>query len=290
MQHLAFCPPGLPFFDLPGITGVEGEDLPAAARPLEEGWHRDIGSDWAMMMPEGVPLPVQGWKIHISATMENAERVLDVTWGYAVPRRIAFKFIRSRSVLARRNGKYGDRSASGKFITVYPADEVQLGAILTELGGLLDEEQGPYILSDLRWRSGPLYVRYGGFVQLTTRGDSGEVIHCIKDPDGRLVPDVRMPGFRPPEWVCLPEVLQESLAARNAGTLQGFPYTVEKALHFSNGGGIYRGTDTRTGGRVLLREARPWPASTPTATTPWPGCSASVTCCSGWTGCRACRA
>jgi serine/threonine protein kinase len=51
--------------------------------------------------------------------------------------------------------------------------------------------------------------------------------------------------------------LDKPLAARNSGTLQDFPYTVDKAMHFSNGGGIYRGTDQRTGGRVLLREARP---------------------------------
>ncbi|MGW4630546.1 class III lanthionine synthetase LanKC [Streptomyces rubiginosohelvolus] len=35
------------------------------------------------------------------------------------------------------------------------------------------------------------------------------------------------------------------------------PYAVEKALHFSNGGGVYLGRDTRTGEQVVLKEARP---------------------------------
>ena len=35
------------------------------------------------------------------------------------------------------------------------------------------------------------------------------------------------------------------------------PYRIEKALHFSNGGGVYAGTDTRDGRRVVLKEARP---------------------------------
>jgi hypothetical protein len=33
------------------------------------------------------------------------------------------------------------------------------------LGELLYGQPGPYILSDLRWGSGPLYVRYGGFAE-----------------------------------------------------------------------------------------------------------------------------
>ncbi|BFO21395.1 hypothetical protein SHKM778_77830 [Streptomyces sp. KM77-8] len=118
-------------------------------------------------------------------------------------------------------------------------------------------ETGPYILSDLRWKSGPLYVRYGGFVLRAVRSETGELTYCVEDPQGRLVPDVRGPGFRPPEWVRIPEFLAGAIDARNAGTLKDFPYQVTQALHFSNGGGVYRGTDTRTGTHVVLREARP---------------------------------
>ncbi|MBP2708345.1 class III lanthionine synthetase LanKC [Microbispora sp. RL4-1S] len=256
-RHLTFCPPGTPYFDLPTAGVSVDDDFPAATRALEEGWYRTVGTEWVMLMPPKAALPAQGWKIHVSAGLENAARILDVTWDYAVRGGISFKFIRSRKVLMRRNGKYGDRGSSGKFITIYPQDEAHLETILNELGDLLEGEQGPYILSDLRWRSGPLYVRYGGFVALTTRSESGEMVHCVQAPDGRLVPDRRSPGFHPPDWVTMPDCLGESLAARNTGTLQDFPYTVEKALHFSNGGGVYRGVDTRTGGCVLLREARP---------------------------------
>lgn len=40
-------------------------------------------------------------------------------------------------------------------------------------------------------------------------------------------------------------------------TLTDVPYTIERALHFSNGGGVYAGTDSRTGEPVVLKEARP---------------------------------
>ncbi|MBU6532332.1 class III lanthionine synthetase LanKC [Streptomyces mayonensis] len=257
IRHLHFCPPGTPFFDLPARSAAAEDDFSLVHDALPEGWSRAPGSEWVVLSPPGVTLPRQGWKIHVSATLENAGRVLDVVAKYCLTERVMFKFIGSRDLLQRRNSKYGDRSGSGKFVTVYPLDDQHFERILHELGDLLDGESGPYILSDLRWRSGPLYVRYGGFVLQAVRSESGELIHCIEDPDGRLVPDRRGPGFRPPEWVTLPACLAEAVAARNAGTLRDFPYRVTKAVHFSNGGGVYRGTDTRDGTEVLLREARP---------------------------------
>jgi serine/threonine protein kinase len=258
LRHLMFCPPGTPFFDRDAGDSNTGDDFAGVAAEVPEGWVRSTGPDWTTLTPPDPRLPLQGWKIHVSATPDNCESILTRSWRYLVPRRITFKFIRGRKVLLRRNGKYGDRSASGKFATIYPADETQLALVLDELGTLLDGEPGPYILSDLRWRSGPLYVRYGGFVARTVQSKTGKVIHCIEDPEGRLVPDRRGPSFRPPEWVTIPDCLAEAVAARNSGTLDGFPYRAESALHFSNGGGVYRGTAVDTGEPVLLREARPF--------------------------------
>jgi len=69
---------------------------------------------------------------------------------------------------------------------------------------------------------------------------------------------VRGPVFTLPEWVTLPSFLAPHLAARNAVTLKDLPYQIDQALHFSNGGGVYAGTDSRTGDRVVLKEARPY--------------------------------
>ena len=257
IRHLAFCPPGTPYFDAPVTGASDADDFPAAHADLPEGWTRTPGAEWVVLTPPDTELPRQGWKIHVSATLDNAEHVLDVVLKYCTAERVMFKFIRGLPVLKRRNGKYGDRSGSGKFVTIYPVDDAHFARVLDELGAMLDGEPGPYILSDLRWRDGPLYVRYGGFVLQAVRADSGELVYCIENPDGELVPDRRGPGFRPPEWVTLPECLSEAVATRNSGTLHDFPYRVTRALHFSNGGGVYRGVDTRTGADVLLREARP---------------------------------
>jgi serine/threonine protein kinase len=57
--------------------------------------------------------------------------------------------------------------------------------------------------------------------------------------------------------VTLPDFLAPHLAARNAVTVADLPYRIDRVLHFSNGGGIYVATDTRTGERVVLKEGRP---------------------------------
>ncbi|KJY20941.1 serine/threonine protein kinase, partial [Streptomyces sp. NRRL S-444] len=177
---------------------------------------------------------------------------------YCTARRIAFKFIPSRYLLHLRNAKYADRAASGKFITVYPADEQQCRRIAEDLDAALAGAAGPYILSDLRWGAGPVHLRYGSFTLRHCYDEHGELVPAIETPDGRLVPDPRGPVFQPPEWLELPGFLEPHLAARSATTLTDLPFTVERALHFSNGGGVYLGKDSRTGESVVLKEARPY--------------------------------
>jgi hypothetical protein len=168
-----------------------------------------------------------------------------------------FKFLRSHSALNARLSKYGPRGNSGKLVTIYPANDEACETILCELGAELVGEESSYILTDLRWGKGPLYVRYGAFSMRYAPNERGELVPAIADGDGNLVPDRRNPVFYIPPWVTLPTFLEPHLAARNAATVADMPYTIDTVLHFSNGGGIYAGQDTRTGERVVLKEARP---------------------------------
>ncbi|NGO45089.1 class III lanthionine synthetase LanKC [Streptomyces ureilyticus] len=258
LRHVAHCPPGTPFYDRP--AGVTGEDaFPLAATEPPAGWTRDAMGEWTVLTPADPQLPTQGWKIHVSATAGSAPEVLDAVRDYCFRRSLLFKFLTSPGMLMLRNSKYGDRGSSGKFITVYPRDEAELHTVLEELDALIGGRPGPAVLSDLRWRRGPLYVRYGGFTLRMGRGPSGESVPCIEDPDGNLVPDVRGPAFRPPAWVRLPPFIAQALADRNkGGGLGSFPFKITQALHFSNGGGVYRATDTRDGRPVLVKEGRPY--------------------------------
>ncbi|MFV0131346.1 class III lanthionine synthetase LanKC [Streptomyces sp. HMX112] len=260
--YAAFCDADRHFYDAPHRVSTDGTGrggvlYDAALAPVPAGWQRHRSGDWLALRPIDHTLPAQGWKIHVSARLENAERILAKVAEYCLTRSIAFKFVPSRYLLHNRNAKYADRAASGKFITVYPADDARCHRIADDLAALLAGESGPYILSDLRWGEGPVYVRYGSFTRRHCYGEDGELCPAVEDAGGRLVPDLRGPVFQIPDWLEAPAFLKPHLDARAAVTLADIPYTIERALHFSNGGGVYVGHDRRTGEKVVLKEGRP---------------------------------
>ncbi|MFY1593733.1 class III lanthionine synthetase LanKC [Micromonospora sp. WMMD737] len=255
-RYDSYCAADRLFYDSLG-SAVEQPTFAAAQRPVPDGWRSEPLDDWLIYAPEGGTLPQQGWKVHVSATLDNAERVLDAVWDYCVPRGLSFKFLRGPRTLLLRNSKYASRAASGKFVTVYPRDDAELELVCKELDELLAGEPGPYILSDLRHGAGPVHVRYGGFAARYCHSPDGQVVPAIEDDTGTLVPDRRDPVFHVPSWVTLPDFLGPHLAARNATSTNEVPYRIEKVIHFSNGGGLYVGRDVRTDDQLVLKEARP---------------------------------
>jgi tRNA A-37 threonylcarbamoyl transferase component Bud32 len=255
-QYEQYCLTDPLFYDSPRHDDSEAL-FPISRRPLPSDWRRARHGDWLINIPPGPPIPAQGWKIHVSACLDNADDIITRVWQYCMPRGISFKFIGSPLAVLMRNAKYAPRQASGKAVTIYPADEATCEVVLRELDAELVGAPGPYILSDLRYGAGPLYVRYGGFTERFCLDAQGEMMPAIEDPAGNLVPDLRSPVFTVPDWVVLPEFLAPQLAARNSVSVAELDYDVTGALHFSNGGGVYTGTDKRTGERVIMKEARP---------------------------------
>ncbi|GHC43168.1 class III lanthionine synthetase LanKC [Streptomyces flavofungini] len=228
-----------------------------AAEP-PRGWRREDHGVWRFLAPDGGgELPEQGWKIHVSATPDGAAETIETAW--EVCRRLAlpWKFLRSRHIVTMMNSKYANRATSGKAITVYPRTAEELHTALEELDTALGGGPGPYVLSDRRWNKGPVSVRYGAFTLMWCELPDGSRVPALRDPQGRLVPDQRRPVFTVPDWADTPRFLAEGLASGestdNGGPLAA--YRVEKALHFSNGGGVYQAQDAQ-GRQVVLKEAR----------------------------------
>lgn len=258
LRYEAFCFADRRFYDLQSSTesDLPGDDFSRELPELPVDWVQAERNVWRHLHPRGVQLPKQGWKIHVSAGLDNATRVLKATFDYCVERRIPFKYLPTISIVLARNSKYAPREGSGKLITIYPTGTEQLEQILSELSATLQGEHGAYILSDLRYGKGPLYVRYGGFSEQWLEQDGQQVL-AIEGPDGTLIPDKRKPVFSVPEWIELPEFLAPHLAERNAGDPAQFPYQIKSSLHFSNGGGVYLATRKSDGKEVVLKEARP---------------------------------
>ncbi|MDJ1136553.1 class III lanthionine synthetase LanKC [Streptomyces iconiensis] len=249
-----YCHADPVFYDLP--AGDSASEFAQTRAEAAEGWRRRENDVWIVHVPEDHRMADQGWKIHISGTPANARRLVGTAWEYCVRHRVPFKFLRGTDVLTAHSLKYAPRSSSGKLVTLYPEPD-RLHETLTALGQRLKGEEGPYILTDLRWEDGPLYVRYGGFRTRWCPDDDGTPVHAVERPDGTLVPDRRRPVFEVPDWVEVPGFLARQRAAHEEeSSAADFPYRIESALHFSNGGGVYAGRDS-AGRETVLKEARP---------------------------------
>ncbi|GAB3480184.1 class III lanthionine synthetase LanKC [Amycolatopsis cihanbeyliensis] len=256
LRYEAFCFADPLFFDEQRESATAEDVLGRDLELPDSGWSQGDLGVWRMLRPTSEPLPEQGWKIHVSACLDNAERVLTTVHEYCIEHKVSFKYLRTQSILLARNSKYAPRSASGKLITIYPADDSQFERVLADLSGKLDGEEGPYILSDLRYGNGPLFARYGGFVERWVEADGTRVL-AIRKSDGTLVPDKRGPSFVTPDWVDLPECLEPHISARKGGDPGDFPYRVRRSLHFSNGGGVYQAERLADERELVLKEGRP---------------------------------
>ncbi|HET9647377.1 MAG TPA: class III lanthionine synthetase LanKC [Microlunatus sp.] len=251
------------FFEAPERMADADDLFAVSRRAVPMGWGRATRGLWIGFQPETTTLPAQGWKVHLSVSPEHAGQALEVLFDHCVEHGYAFKFLRSSRAHELTNLKYATRGASGKLAAVYPEDENRLERLLEELGPKLTGLTGPYVLGDLRWGDGPLYLRYGAFLDRWAAGeDDGEPTLVIERPDASLEPDRRDPVFRVPEWTSTPRVVAEALTAAGAAEAD-FPVQITEALHHSNAGGVYLGADAE-GRTVVVKEARPWAGLDPT--------------------------
>ncbi|GAB1824257.1 class III lanthionine synthetase LanKC [Herbidospora sp. RD11066] len=257
-ELMTFCQADPVFFEPLWRLDDHDTRFPTTSMPLPGGWRRGEQGLWTVFHPPGDDdLPDQGWKVHVSSTEADAKDVCERVAAFCLGRNLAVKFLRSGAVMRLLNSKYAERGTSGKLITLYPHDDTELADVLPPLAALLKDVAGPYILGDLRYEDGPLYVRYGAFRAITHTMPDGTVVYAMRTPGGDLVPDDRSPVFSVPEWVTPPDVLRESLARLHPEDAEEFPYQIERPLHFSNGGGVYLARGRETDGYVVLSEARP---------------------------------
>ncbi|MFA5141008.1 MAG: class III lanthionine synthetase LanKC [Elusimicrobiota bacterium] len=233
----------------------DGDFLDFGRALLTPEWQVVRQGIWVNFHYRPASLPLQGWKIHISAVPEDARPLFEKVAPALIERGISFKFLADARTLRMTSSNAWDRGGSGKFLTIYPRGLAHFKSLLRTLYALTRAFRGPYILSDRRYEDGKvLHYRYGGIRPNSRLQADGRRQPVLVAPDGTEVPDVRSPVFRPPVWARDPF---PGAGSRGAGAvLNGGRYAVEKAVSFSNSGGVYLARDRRTGGRVVLKEAR----------------------------------
>jgi predicted Ser/Thr protein kinase len=223
---------------------------------LTQDWTFTRHGIWMNCLPAGCILPFQGWKIHISCS-NKAVDLLRVVVPVLAKERAAFKFAADPNLLFLLTSKQWYRGGAGKFVTVYPQDLVHFLLLIDQLADVTREFEGPYILSDRRYKDSKcVFYRYGGIAPRTTLTVKGDQRPYILSPDNRRVPDNRLAWFTLPEWVQDPFGNSAGPSSRER-TLKEGRYVVEFALRFSNSGGLYLASDRETGTRVVIKEARP---------------------------------
>lgn len=224
---------------------------------LPPTWHTHRDGEWTMHSASAeADIPEQGWKVHVSATLEDAEAILSATAAACIAFGIAFKHMSTVRNLFLRNSKNYPRGHSGKFLTCYPPVE-RLNEFLDILEKDLQGFTGPYILSDKRWKLAPIYLRYGAFRRMTVSVDGIEV-PAIRETNGTLVPDERRPVFSVPPWAEIPEFLADWIDTYpDDDVCPVAPFNITNAIKFTNGGGTYRGV-MKSGNKaqVIVKEAR----------------------------------
>ncbi|WP_436772813.1 class IV lanthionine synthetase LanL [Yinghuangia sp. YIM S09857] len=221
----------------------------------------DIRTDdlWCTVTPRGHELPAQGWKIHVSSATGSAAEVLDRVCDVVVPRGVPFKLAAGTELLRMLNSREADRSSSGKFITVYPRDDIEFVELVDALDLATRGMVGPGVMSDRACRPGSIvHYRYGGFTQRSRLGNDGAYRPTLAAPDGSLVEDSRAAWFAPPPWA--PDPLASRHARQGAdggsGVLVAGRFAVTAAIRHSAKGGVFVGTDSVTGADVVVKQAR----------------------------------
>ncbi|MFH8621300.1 class III lanthionine synthetase LanKC [Streptomyces vietnamensis] len=238
--------------------------LPSAADPgprftpgeVPPGVRGSAQGIWTVWGSPRAGLVEQGWKIHVSARLDRAQHVLDTVAGICFSEGVPFKHLSARLFFLFLHHKHAVRAQAGKFCAVYPPDTATARRLLERLRDALDGEEGPYVLTDRRFRdSRTVHYRYGSFdgARSRLRAD-GTREGTVRDGSGREVVDSRLPAFHLPAGITDPFVEQEEQP--HAGPILIRDYEVTRAVRLSNAGGAYQARDRRTGRTVFLKEAR----------------------------------
>ncbi|MFC9590599.1 class III lanthionine synthetase LanKC [Streptomyces sp. NPDC056944] len=241
------------YLPLPSVADPGPRFVPSEVPP---GLRSSAQGIWTVWGSPRTGLAEQGWKIHVSARLDRAQHVLDTVAGICFSEGVPFKHLSARLFFLFLHHKHAVRAQAGKFCAVYPPDTATARRLLERLRDALDGEEGPYVLTDRRFRdSRTVHYRYGSFdgARSRLRAD-GTREGLIRDGSGREVVDSRMPAFHMPAGIADPFVEQEEQP--HAGPILIRDYEVTRAVRLSNAGGAYQARDRRTGRTVFLKEAR----------------------------------
>ena len=142
-------------------------------------------------------LPTQGWKLHLSVVLTEAEDLLHTILPYVKAQRVAFKVAKDSHVLSQINAGHHGNSQIGKFLTVYPATDELSVRLARKLAALTERFKGPEVVTDLKLGA-VVYSRYGGYQPIVKRSPLGAIEKYIHhNATGELIKDEYTAPYQP---------------------------------------------------------------------------------------------
>jgi hypothetical protein len=242
------------------------------ARRLEKRWQElcasylpllESVSIWRYHRVRDPHEPEQGWKLHISATILNAGKILDRIAPVLAAHKVQFKAPHSLYEVSRINsGLIYGYSQVGKIITVYPRTPEQAVALAETLHKLTRRMTAPVVAFDRRYSSASnIYYRFGAFTPLQMVNANGQHQLAIRTPAGELIPDLRESANATPDWVSDPfenKNRRRSCQVRHTRNPRAKNFRVLSVLVQRGKGGVYQAVDLSVSPPrlCLLKEGR----------------------------------
>ena len=148
------------------------------------------------------PLPVQGWKVHVTATVERAAQLIQRLGPKLNNNPFAFKLPADlRSVIFLNSG-LGGPTQVGKVVTVYVGTLSEAIGLVKDIAEVWADPGAPVVPSDLQYLANEaVSLRFGAFGSGPKTVTAIGVHHnIISSPDGGMFEDVRRTGGGEPPW------------------------------------------------------------------------------------------
>lgn len=193
----------------------------------------------------------QGFKIHISATINNYEKILDIIYNFCKENKVTFKYISNISELEKNLSGLSSLWSAGKFITIYPQQE-NFKLIINKLYSLhqLKKFKGIYLLTDRRYKdSDVIFYRYGVINDSSNKG--------IFDANGKyLYTDYMVPKYRLPSFIREPFPNNKDDKSPHSKYLFSKYHPIQN-IYRKSSGSVYCVKNSEDGNKYVLKNARP---------------------------------
>lgn len=217
-----------------------------------DGMSIESSAVWVAVKPSNVPIPRQGWKLHVSLLPSQLDKYAPKIIRLLLKRRCHFKVVSTDQVLVKLNDGVSSPATVGKAFTIYPLPEVCV-QVANEICDLLTGVAGPRVLSDRRVRSNaPVYYRYGPFLANWTLTANHSLKLALEGPDGQMFDGEAELTYRQPPWVVDP--FNEKSGGEAVPLLLGGQYRVLEGVFESARGNVYRCLDGHI--PVIVKQAR----------------------------------